>query len=181
MNNQKKAFFDIVMARSNENAKALEMLIEIKCYALIGAILRMELDSLIRVHYFNNTDDEMQKTMLKNFFNNKKWTPTDRDMVKILSNSLGWAKHIYDFCCAFIHLSPYHDWATTPNIPNLTIDKRCQIVTEIRQQQNDTWGYDTTLVIKEDFSFNELIPFVPHIFKKLRSNLEYETNQFNTN
>ncbi|MEG0664144.1 MAG: hypothetical protein RR483_03490, partial [Clostridia bacterium] len=111
---------------------------------------------------------------LNDFFDNKKWAPNDRTIVECLSGLLGWARHIYDFCCAFIHLSPYHDWATSTDIPNLTIDKRRQIVAEIRKQQNDTWGYDTTLVINEDFKFNDLIPFTPHIFKKLKGNLECE-------
>lgn len=123
MEDKKQNFFRIIEARSNENEEALKVLMEKKCYALIGAIIRMELDSLIRVHYFNSANNEVQKDMLDKFFANNKWYATDRKMVNMLSNSLGWAKHIYEFCCAFIHLSPYHDWATTSDIPNLTRDK----------------------------------------------------------
>jgi len=131
----------------------------------------MELDSLVRVYDFNNADSERQERLLNDFFGGNKWSKSDRQMVNNLSRSLGWAEHIYDFCCAFIHLSPYHDWVSTSDIPNLSQEKRRYIVSEIKSQQNDVWGYDTTLSINEDFGFNELIPFVPHIFKKLRGNL----------
>jgi len=171
MENQKKRLFDIITARSNENEKALNLLLETKCYTLIGAIIRMELDSLIRVYDFNNADRNKQERLLNDFFDGEKWSKTDRQMVNNLSRSLGWAEHIYDFCCAFIHLSPYHDWASTSDIPNLTQDKRCSIVSNIKSQQNDNWGYDTSLTIDENFGFDDLIPFAPHIFKKLRGNL----------
>lgn len=174
MEDRKKKFFNIIIARSNENEKALNLLLEEKCYALIGAIIRMELESLVRVHYFNNVNRIKQESLLDEFFVGKKWSVTDRNMVNNLSRSLGWTEHIYDFCCAFIHLSPYHDWASTSDIPNLTQDKRRFIVNEIKSQQNDNWGYDTSLVITEDFSFDDLIPFSPYIFKKLRDNLLYE-------
>jgi hypothetical protein len=149
-------------------------LLEAECYALIGTIIRIELDSLIRVNDFNNANDIKKESLLDSFFNGNKWPNTDRNMVEKLSSSLSWAKHIYDFCCAFIHLSPYHDWASTSDIPNLTQDKRRSIVSEIKAQQNDDWGYDTSLVITEDFGFDDLIPFAPHIFKKLRKNLLFE-------
>ena len=168
MENRKKKFYEIIKVRSDENEKALTLLLEAKCYALIGAIIRMELDSLLRVHYFNNADSIKREFLLNRFFNNNKWPNTDRNMVNTLSRSLGCAEHIYDFCCAFIHLSPYHDWASSSEIPDLTQEKRRFIVSEIKSQQDDNWGYDTTLVINEDFDFDDLIPFAPHIFKKLR-------------
>lgn len=144
------------------------------CYALVGAIIRMELDSLIRVHHFNTLSDNEQEIILDKFFKNEKWTLSDRILVNTLSRSLGWAQHIYEFCCAFIHLSPYHDWATTSNIPNLASEKRRLIVDEIHEQQNDSWGYDINLTINEDFCFDNLLLFAPSIFKKLKGNLECE-------
>lgn len=171
MEDRKKKFFDIIRARSNENEKAINLLLGERCYSLTGAILRMELDSLLRVHDFVNATILRQETLLDNFFGGNRWLSTDRIMVKNISHKLGWTEHIYDFCCAFIHLSPYHDWAYTSDIPNLTREKRHSIVCAIKNQQNDTWGYDTALVIDEDFCFDDLIPFIPYIFKKLRQNL----------
>jgi len=174
MEDRKQKFYAIVKARSAENERALNSLLQGNCYALVGAIIRMELDSLVRVFDFSNSDPTKQEKILDDFFEGKKWSNYDRNMVNALSRKLGWAEHIYDFCCAFVHLSPYHDWASTDDIPNLTQDKRRQIVSAIKGQQDDVWGYDTTFVINEDFGFNDLLPFVPHIFKKLKSNLPYE-------
>jgi len=169
MRDRKNEFFDIVRARSGENEKALNLLLNERCYALIGAIIRMELDSLIRVYNFNNVDSRKQEQLLNRFFASGKWPNTDSNMVKSMSRSLGWTEHIYEFCCAFVHLSPYHDWASDDTIPNLTQDKRHLIVNAIRSQQ-----YDPTLVIDENFGFTDLILFAPHIFNKLRDNLLYE-------
>lgn len=171
---KKEKFFSIIKSRSDENKKAIDILLNEKCYALIGAIIRMELDSLIRVYYFKSIDVNKQEELLENFFDNKKWIKRDREMVKQISVKLGWTTHIYDFCCAFIHLSPYHDWASSSEIPNLTQEKRSEIVKGIKAQQNKNWGYDPTLEIDENFTFDDLILFAPHIFMKLRENLLYE-------
>lgn len=171
MNEREEKFFSIIKSRSDENEKAINLLLNERCYALIGAILRMELDSLIRVCYFNSVDVDKQEKLLDNFFDSKKWGKSDREMVRQISEKLGWASHIYDFCCAFIHLSPYHDWASSSEIPNLTKERRSEIVKGIKAQQNKDWGYDPTLEIDENFTFDDLILFTPHIFKKLRENL----------
>jgi len=174
---RKTRFVNTVRARSDENERSLNLLIGAECYALTGAILRMELDSLIRVHNYNCSNADTKDCILHGFFEGKKWPSTDRAMVENMPHIMGWAKHIYDFCCAFIHLSPYHDWAESDDIPNLSLDKRRQITQGLREQQNDDWGYDTSLVINENFGFNDLVPFVPHIFKKLRGNLLLELGQ----
>lgn len=165
-----KRFFDIMRARSDENERAIKILLDAECYALVGAIIRMELDSLIRIEDFNNSDASRKKELLDNFFQSqmqsRKWKRTDSEMVKNYSRTMGWAHHIYYFCCAFIHLSPYHDWASDSAITNLTQRERRFIVSEIKSQQ-----YDPALNIDENFGFDELMPFAPHIFKKLRDNL----------
>ena len=167
---QTRRFFDIIKARSDENEKSIQLLLEAECYALLGAIIRMELDSLIRVEDFNSSTDSRKIELLNNFFQSKlesrKWMQYDSQMVKNYSQTMGWAHHIYHFCCAFVHLSPYHDWASNRNITNLTQNERRIIVNDIKSQQ-----YDPTLTIDENFGFDELIPFAPHIFKKLRDNL----------
>ena len=152
----------------------MNLLLKEKCYALVGAIIRMELDSLMRVHNFNSLTDPEKRQILNSFFDGKRWPNTDRNMVENMPSIMGWTKHIYDFCCAFIHLSPYHDWASSCTIPDLTQDKRRSIVKDIKSQQNANWGYDPTLAIDENFGFDELVLFAPHIFKKLRSNLLLE-------
>jgi len=166
MDNRTEKFFNIIKARSDENEKSLHLLLESNCHALVGAIIRMELDSLIRVNDFNSESSVKKEVLLDNFFAGNRWSKTDRVMVESISSRIGWAKHIYEFGCALIHLSPYHDWATNDRISNLTNDKRCLIVKAIKEQQ-----YDPTLTLNENFGFNDLIRFAPLIFKKLRDNL----------
>lgn len=49
MEDKKKQFYDIVLGRSNENERALKVWMNQNCYALVGAIIRMELDSLVSI------------------------------------------------------------------------------------------------------------------------------------
>ena len=168
---RQREFFKIVKARSDENEKAFALLMQGECYALVGATIRMELDSLIRLFDYKGADDSRKEQLLDEFFKGRSWSKLEWKLVESMSSTIGWTEHIYKFCCAFVHLSPYHDWATNDNIPNLTRKRRRLIVQELRNQQNDTWGYDTTLSIEEDFTFSDLILFAPHIFKKLRGNL----------
>ena len=151
----------------------MNLLMSERCYALIGAIIRMELDSYTRLYDFKRKSFYQKKMLLNNFFGGREWPrswPTqDWKLVAKLSENIGWAHHIYKFCCAFIHLSPYHDWASNNDIPHLTADIRQSIVQDIGMQ-----NYDPLLTITEDFGFEELIPFAPHILKKLRDNMKYE-------
>ena len=180
MRDKVKKFYDIIKIRSDENEKAFNLLMKEKLYSLVGAIIRMELDSLVRAYYFNNLSSDSEKEeLLDKFIAGEKSFKSDFDMVKELSEKLGWAKHIYFICCAFIHLSVYHDWANNDKIPNLTLQERQFIVTEFKEQQKAFayCGYDPSLQLDINFGFSDLIKIAPAVFGKLKRNLECEIKE----
>ena len=173
-----KIFINAVLKRKEENKKAFSWLMEEKLYSLIGSILRLELDSLIRVAYLNSINDINQmECLLKQFNKGKRWKYekqliTDRAMLNnVMWNlGLGWAQPIYDICCAFIHLSPYHDWGEIEPTRAISDLERSSIVQYVKEQQN--------ICLANDFEFSDLVKISSGVFDKLHRNLECEIENF---
>ena len=170
-------FYSAIKKRSDENQKALDWLLENQIYSLVGSIIRMELDSLFRLCYYKSKSETEQANLLQQFDTGQRWSGekglvTDRKMVEYLANvlMLNWAIPIYDIGCAFIHLSPYHDW-NNGNDPtrNISKDVRKSIVEHVESQHEKQ--------LNIDFSFNDLISVANDVFGKLRSNLLCELNK----
>ena len=175
--NDASYFYRAIKERSNENEKALDWLLSEKIYSLVGSVIRMELDSLFRLCYFKSKNASEQIILLQQFFAGQPWRGErhlvrDRDMVNHLADTLmlKWATPIYDIGCAFIHLSPYHDWNNDSSDPtrNITIHVRRSIVEHIKEQHQKD--------LDINFSFDDLILIANDVFVKLRSNIIYELN-----
>lgn len=166
-------FTNAIRQRSDENNKALSWLMEEKLYSLVGSIIRMELDSLIRICYIKSISNEERRRMLFiQFFNGQRWKfekdiVTDRNMVSFIANNLGlrWAEPIYDIGCAFIHLSPYHDYMNLSPTSSLTNEQRKIIINHVKDHHK--------IELEKDFSFIDLVGVAPLVYKKLRDNLLY--------
>lgn len=162
-------FCNIVKNRSEENDKAIKLLVNNELYSNAVSILRFELDSMIRVLYLLSCDEDTRTRHLKQFFQDQKWKQngkyiTDRLMVNKAINIHGWASKVYDFACAFIHLSYYHDYYNDDPFSrmdknNLEVIKNYMIeFHEFKKEENIT--------------FNSLKPYMLNIFHKLNGNLK---------
>ena len=165
------SFYSAIRKRSDENQKALDWLLSEKIYSLVGSIIRMELDSLFRLYYFNSRNENDKKTLLRQFHAGQPWhgekrLVRDRDMVNLLARTLilDWATPIYDIGCAFIHLSPYHDW-NNDNDPtrNISNDVRETIVEHVKAHHQKE--------LSVNFTFDDLISITNDVFCKLRGNI----------
>ncbi|MDD2493006.1 MAG: hypothetical protein PHY83_03595 [Bacilli bacterium] len=104
----------------------------------------MELDSLIRICYIKSLRDENEKnTLLTQFFDGQRWKLekniiSDRKMVTYVTNNLGlgWADPIYDIGCAFIHLSPYHDYMSQNPTSTLSRESRQTIIKHVKDHHH---------------------------------------------
>jgi len=164
-------FYTAIKKRSDENQKALEWLLQEQNYSLVGSIIRMELDSLFRLCYFKSQDSKEQANLMKQFEKGQRWKGekgivTDRKMVEYVANTLmlGWAIPIYDIGCAFIHLSPYHDWNSS-NDPTRNIDNsvRQTIVEHVKSHHQKEMDVN--------FTFDDLISVSNDVYMKIRGNL----------
>ncbi len=92
-----------------------------ECHRLSGqmvAILRQEVDSMIRVIYLLSiTDLSERQRLIEASVSGNPWTIkgkkaqiTDREMAELSGRLHGWVASVYKFGCAFIHLSSFHDY-----------------------------------------------------------------------
>ena len=107
------------------------------------SILRQELDSLIRVLYLLSiTDiDERERLMSCTLSgerwkittnNGKKAIVTDAVMVEASQNFEGWAKSVYKFGCAFIHLSNFHGYLSSNPLDAISNMEKADILEHMR-------------------------------------------------
>lgn len=106
-----------------KNKKALFLIVSRILFGNCISILRQELDSFVRVIYlgqisdFNERERLMSQTLSGEKWiltsNNKLKQITEKDMVDKANELKGYVHYVYKFGCGFIHLSDFHDYATT--------------------------------------------------------------------
>ena len=165
-------FIRQVRARSTENKKAIRLLHSEHLSAQIVAILRQELDSLVRVIYILSARDRSRRAeLIVASVEGRKWkrvgsnkTVTDREMVDLAQQLHGWTQSVYRFGCAFIHLSSFHDYHHRDPMAAIHADERTAILQHMRHYHGGPANNSP--------SFQDLVPFLPNVFEKISSNLE---------
>lgn len=86
-------------------------------------------------------------------------------MVSLANKLEGWAESVYRFGCAFIHLSSFHDYQERDPMDMVSDDEKKSILKHMRYYHGGPPDPNPT--------FNDLIPFLPQVFEKIASNLEF--------
>lgn len=167
-----KDFCKTVRSRSLENQMAINLLYENKLYSNSIAVLRQELDLVVRALYIRGLKDESYRNkLIQNFIDGEKWRNpnstkivTDRQMVEYANRLLGYAGLVYKFGCSFIHLSNLQNWLNEDITHGLDCQARKDMVKYINQYHNAD--------LQMNFTFDDIIPLVPAVFEKLHGNLE---------
>ncbi|MCA1615491.1 MAG: hypothetical protein LC800_15600 [Acidobacteria bacterium] len=162
-----------VRSRSNDHRRAIELLQLDGPPSQIISILRQELDSMIRVIYLLSISDmAYREQLIKASTEGQRWRHkdvkklvTDRDMVNLANNLQGWVESVYRFGCAFIHLSIFHDYRERDPMDAITSEERRDILHHIRTYHGGPEQVDP--------KFNDLLPYLPMVFDKIASNLEF--------
>jgi len=167
-----ETFVRQVRERSRENATALKLLHREGLHGNVVSILRQELDSLIRVIFLlSQTDRAYRIVLTAASAEGRPWTKkdgkgriTDREMVDLSKDLFYWAKNVYEFGCAFIHLSNFHDYASRDPMDMVSEVERATIASYL--------NYYHLVHLRPDVKFSEILPYLPAVFEKIRSNLE---------
>jgi hypothetical protein len=85
-------------------------------------------------------------------------------MVDLSKTLFNWAKNVYEFGCAFIHLSSFHDYAKRDPLESISAAERAKIAAYLNHYHGTHVG--------PNVKFPEIIPSLPAVFEKIRSNLE---------
>ena len=134
------------------------------------AVLRQELDSMVRVMYLLTQSFERRAILIDASVGGIKWSKeksrapvTDKEMVDVAQQLRGWSQSVYKFGCAFIHLSGLHDYNDRDPLAQLPVQERNDILEHCR-------CYHVGPATNEA-EFSELIPFLPRVFEKISANL----------
>jgi hypothetical protein len=180
VNKEIETFCDAVRQRSIENRPAILRIGRGRDAASPAmAILRQELDSLVRLIWLLSIRDEGERNRLIHAtLSGRKWTSktskgrertiTDRDMVEVAQRLHGWTQSVYKFGCAFIHLSEFHNHAVEDPFRRLPESERQDILRHMRNYHAGPLG--------DDPDIDELADYIPQVFEKIAGNLECYLN-----
>lgn len=163
-------FCRIVRERSSANEQAMTRLSDLPGHQV--GILRQELDSMLRVIHLRLSDEITRDQIAQDFVAGRGFLKangsriTDAEMLREARLHYGWVTRIYDFGCKFIHLSTAHDFESHDPLDDLRASDR----SEIRSFFRDFHGAD----LAEGFSYRDVLPLIPSIFRKLKDNAAYE-------
>lgn len=149
----------------------MELLAEARLAGQMIAVLRQELDSMVRVIYLLTQSTERREILINALMRGEKWTQessrakvTDREMVELAQELQGWTQSVYKFGCAFIHLSGLHDYNIRDPLDQLPADERGDILKHCRNYHGGP--------APGDERFESIVPYLPKIFDKISGNLE---------
>lgn len=170
----KENFIELIQNRSKENKESLQDDFAKKRIGKCISTLREELDSFIRVMYIGRISDTNERIKLMNqTLSGEKWTistvnnklkkVTDKDMVDKANELKGYVQYVYKFGCGFIHLSDFHNYATTNPFNKLIDTEKADIKMYLNQYHH--------FPIDEELTIQNITSYIPDVFDKISSNL----------
>jgi hypothetical protein len=108
-------FCQMIGARSREHHKAMRVALDNGWLAIAGSVLRMELDSMIRVIWLLRHPDTREQILAScvagEGFKDGRTRISDRDMTEDAVNLNDWVRSVYRFGNTFVHLTNAHNYA----------------------------------------------------------------------
>jgi len=168
-----QGFIELIQSRSDEHELAFSRIHDLP--GVMMSILRQELDSLIRVLYLLSISDiEERKRLMESTLSGERWKVTtsngkqafvtDAMMVEVSEEFEGWARSVYKFGCAFIHLSNFHGYNSLNPLETVSVEEKSDILNHMRGYHQGPESDNPT--------FQELADYFPRVFKKIKGNLE---------
>ena len=163
-----------IHGRSNDHNRAMQLVSAANIPSQMMAILRQELDSMVRVIYLMAQEPVRRVELITASVNGEHWRQpngrsrvTDREMVELAQHLQAWTLSVYKFGCAFIHLSHLHDYNDRDPMQLLPAIEREAILGHCRYYHGGPAGSE----------FADLVPYLPSVLLKVSSNLEHYLEQ----
>lgn len=164
-------FLRQVRSRSKEHQRAMQVLAREGLAGQMIAVLRQELDSMVRVIYLLTQNAERRGKLIEASVRGEKWfkpnsraSVSDKEMTDLAQSLQGWTRSVYRFGCAFIHLSSLHDYNDRDPLEQLPQQEREDILAHCRHYHGGPSRHNA--------QFSELIPYLPKALEKIAANLE---------
>jgi hypothetical protein len=174
MTDIKQQFIQLIQNRSKENAESLQDDFNKRRIGKCLETLRTELDSFIRVMYLGRISDIAERERLIQLtLSGEKWTVLtpnnkwkqvmDKDMVDKADELFGYVHYVYKFGCGFIHLSNFHNYATTNPFDKLSDIEKGDIKNYLNQYHH--------FPIDNELTVESITNYIPNVFEKISTNL----------
>lgn len=154
----------MVRDRSAEHQRAMEALAAIDAPGQKMAILRQELDSMLRAIFLLSKPVSGRAGIISKSLRGDRWPVTDRDMVDLAQRLTNSTASVYKFGCGFIHLSAFHDHHNRNVFESLQETERNDILSHLRYYHGGPRSDSPT--------FADIGPLLPNVFTKIAGNLE---------
>ena len=169
-------FLRQVLSRSSDHRQSMRVLTEANIPSQMVAILRQELDSMVRVIYLLSQAMPRRLMLIGAAVKGERWTQlagngrvTDREMIELAQQLQDWTRSVYKFGCAFIHLSDLHDYNDRDPLELRLATERDDILGHCRHYHGGP--------APDRSAFSDLVPYLPMALKKISDNLEYYLEQ----
>ena len=164
-----------VRARSAELQEAMPWVAARGLDSIAVGFPRQELDSLVRVMFLLAQSDRAERTRLvADAVNGQPWRMrtaagkwnrvTDAEMVALADGFNGWARNVYRFGCAVIHLSHLHDHQARDPFQSLVFEDREVVSFQLNHYHGAS--------LSPASSFTDVSRWVPAVLSKVSTSLD---------
>jgi hypothetical protein len=166
-------FIRCVEERSHENKAAFALLMQNGLLGPALALVRQELDSMIRVIWLIDSCSQGERTrLIEDALQGKHWQKkttkgklvriTDAEMSEAALGRHRWIEQVYRFGCHLVHLSSWHNYRHRDPVKNLAAGEREDVKKSIE---------DFHQMEIDDLSFSHIEMHAPYAMEKISSNL----------
>ncbi|MFD6568547.1 hypothetical protein [Micromonospora profundi] len=162
--------------RSAEHRQMINTAVENKWWSVAGSLLRMELDSLIRVNYLRTHPNDRAQILSACVAGLGFGIPKqDRAGIKRIPDAVmvpkgGWEQRVYDFGNRFVHLTEAHNHTERDPFIALPQNERKAIVEYLDHYHRGKSGVE---ILSVDSPFNDVARYAPHVLAKIADNTRY--------
>jgi hypothetical protein len=179
MDENLRAYMRLVEKRSHEHNQAFNILYAQGLYGACAAIIRQEVDNLMRVDYLAFSVALTDRDGLcQDVLSGVRWQQRsakgkftdirDVEFHTYAKDNHSWVSLAYEYTSKFVHLTNYWDYGASDPLVTMPADDRSEIVSYLCTYHGFP-GHDLTM--------NTLFEYLPQVFEKVRSNVECYVEQ----
>lgn len=164
-------FCRMIKARSREHHEAVRVALDKGWLAIVGSVLRMELDSMIRVIWLLGHPDTSEQILAScvagEGFKVGRTRISDREMAEDAAHVNGWVRAVYSFGNTFVHLTNAHDYAVLD--PFQGYKHRGEVIGFLNHYHR---GKVPGGPVDDSSTLSDVAAYAPYVLEKITSNLD---------
>ncbi|SCX35874.1 hypothetical protein [Agrobacterium rosae] len=179
MHENLRSYMRLVEKRSREHNQAFAMLYAQGLYGACAAIIRQEIDNLMRVDYLAFSASLTDRDELcRNALSGARWQRRtskgnftdirDAEFHTYAKDNHSWVSLAYEYSSKFIHLTNFWDYGVSDPLVTMPSEDRSEIVSYLSSYH----GFPG-----HDLKITDLFEYLPQVFEKIRSNIECYVEQ----